>query len=63
MPSLLTHFAFIFFAVWSVSLDCEQTEKTFHSENKNPTFSLVFAFSEYERRTLVGSEVSDLIKQ
>ncbi len=26
--SLLTHFALIFFAVWSVSLACEQSEKT-----------------------------------
>ena len=50
-------FAFIFFAVWSVSLDCEQSEKNiffrFKARTKIPTFSLVFALSEYERRTLV----------
>jgi hypothetical protein len=39
---LLTHFAFIFFAVWSVSLNCEQSEKThffrFKARTKIPTF-------------------------
>ncbi len=53
---LLTQFAFIFFAVWNVSLPCEQSEKThffsLQSEMKIPTFSLIFALSEYERRTL-----------
>ena len=53
---LLTHFAFIFFAVWSVSLSCEQSENNhffrFKARTKIPTFSLIFALSEYEQRTL-----------
>jgi hypothetical protein len=46
--SLLTHFAFIFFAVWSVSLDCEQSEKSYffslQSENENPHIFACFHF-------------------
>jgi hypothetical protein len=45
--SLLTQFAFIFFAAWNVSLPCEQSEKThffrFKARTKIPTFSLIFA--------------------
>ncbi len=41
-------FAFIFFAVWSVSLDCEQSEKnhffSLQSENKNPHIFACFRF-------------------
>ncbi len=55
--SLLTHLTFIFFAVWSVSLSWEQSENnhffSLQSENKNPHISLIFALSEYERRTLL----------
>jgi hypothetical protein len=46
--SLLTQFAFIFFAVWSVWLSCEQREK---GDYKSPHFSLIFALSEFVRRT------------
>ncbi len=46
----LTHFAFIFFAVWSVSLACEQSEKnlffSLQSENKNPH---IFAYFRFKR--------------
>jgi hypothetical protein len=56
LSSLLAHFGFFFFAVSSVSLACEQSEKNtffrFKARTKIPTFSLVFALSEYERRTL-----------
>ena len=49
-------FAFIIFAFWSVSLACEQSEKTpffsLQSEKKKAFFSLIFALSENERRTL-----------
>ena len=48
--SLLTHFAFIFFAVWNVSLACEQSEKThffsLQSENENPH---IFAYFRFKR--------------
>ena len=48
--SLLTHFAFIFFAVWSVSLACEQSEKnhffSLQSDNKNPH---IFAYFRFKR--------------
>ncbi len=41
-------FAFIFFAVWSVSLDCEQSKKkpffSLQSENKNPHIFACFRF-------------------
>jgi hypothetical protein len=48
--SLLTHFALIFFAVWNVSLACEQSEKThffsLQSENENPH---IFAYFRFKR--------------
>jgi hypothetical protein len=44
----LTHFALIFFAVWSVSLACEQSEKkhffSLQSENENPHIFAYFRF-------------------
>ncbi len=52
-------FAFIIFAIWSVSLACEQNEKTpfflLQSEKKKAFFSLIFALSENERRTLIST--------
>jgi hypothetical protein len=46
--SLLTQFALIFFAVWNVSLPCEQSEKThfisLQSEKENPQTFAYFRF-------------------
>jgi hypothetical protein len=48
--SLLTRFAFIFFAVWNISLACEQSEKnpifSLQSENENPH---IFAYFRFKR--------------
>jgi hypothetical protein len=46
--SLPTHFAFIFFAVWNVSLACEQSENThifsLQSENEDHHILTYFRF-------------------
>jgi hypothetical protein len=55
--SLLTRFALIFFAFGIFRLHANKAKKNhffrFKARTKIPTFSLIFALSEYERRTLI----------
>jgi hypothetical protein len=55
------HFSLSFFSLFGVfRLHANKAKKTtvfrFKSKTKIPTFSLIFALSEYERRTLTTSQ-------
>jgi hypothetical protein len=58
--SLLTHFAFIFSLFGVFRLIASKAKKPtffrFKARTKIPTFSLVFALSEYERRLVIGKK-------